>query len=145
MKSSLTVLYLVIAGLLLLVIGGALVVVPHSFHGSNGIALGHDPNLLSEIRAPGGLLANSGIIILIGAMRRQLRSLAVRLTTLVYGSFGLARIVSIALDGMPSSSIVAATVLELVVAFVGLTILWRRRAEVTCVSDRHPAGAAATR
>ncbi len=143
MKNSLTVLYLVIAGLLLLVIGGALVFAPHSFHGSNGVALGDNPNLLSEIRAPGGLLACSGIIILIGAIRRQLRSLAVQLTTLVYGSFGLARLVSIAIDGMPSSSIIAATVLELVVAFVGLAILWRWRTEYA--ADRCLAAAPAAR
>ncbi|MDJ0751570.1 MAG: DUF4345 domain-containing protein [Woeseiaceae bacterium] len=127
MKNSLTVLYLVIAGLLLLVIGGALMFAPHSFHGSNGIVLGNDPSLLSEIRAPGGLLASSGMIILIGAIRRQLRSPAVQLTALVYGSFGLARLVSMALDGMPSSSIVAATALELIVALVGLAVLWRLR------------------
>ena len=127
MKNTMTLTYLIIAGLLLLAIGGAILLAPHALHGSNGIALGDNPNLLSEIRAPGGLLANSGIFILIGAFRRELRSRSIQLTTLVYGSFGIARLVSIWLDGLPSSSLVAATMLELIVAFIGLVILqWGR-------------------
>ena len=129
MKNSMTVIYLVIAGLLLLAIGGAILLAPQAFHGSNGIILGDNPNLLSEIRAPGGLLAASAIIILAGAFRTKMRAPAVQLTTLVYGSFGLARIMSMALDGMPSSSIVGATSLELIVAFVGLVILRRARTQ----------------
>ena len=125
MKNTITVIYLVIAGLVLLTIGSAILLAPHAFHGGNGITLGDNPNLLSEIRAPGGLLVSSGIVILIGAFRRQLRSRSVQLTTFVYGSFGVARLVSMALDGIPSSSIVGATLLELIVALVGLAMLWQ--------------------
>lgn len=134
MKNTMTVIYLVIAGLLLLAIGGAILLAPHAVYDSNGIVLGDNPNLLSEIRAPGGLLAVSGIVTLLGALRSQLRASAVRFTTLVYGSFGLARLVSMALDGMPSSSIVGATSLELIVALVGLVIL--RRAKVQHTASR---------
>ena len=128
MKNPMTVTYLVIAGLLLLAIGSAILLAPHAFHGSNGIILGDNPNLLSEIRAPGGLLAGSGIIVLMGAFRTRLRTPAVQLATLVYGSFGAARLVSVVFDGVPSSSIVGATVLELVVAVVGLAMLLQSRA-----------------
>ena len=136
MKNSMTVAYLVIAGLLLLAIGGAILLAPHAFHGTNGITLSESPNLLSEIRAPGGLLASSGIVILVGAFRRELQSRAVQLSTLVYGSFGVARLISMALDGMPSSSIIGATLLELIVAFIGVVILWRRRAAETVVRNQ---------
>ena len=128
MKNTMTVIYLVIAGLLLLAIGGAILLAPHAFHGSNGNVLGDNQHLLSEIHAPGGLLAASGIIILISGVRPLLRSRAVRLTTLVYGSFGVARLISMALDGMPSNSIVGATVLELIVASIGLALLLQTRA-----------------
>lgn len=114
-----------IAGLIMLAIGGAILLVPHAFHGGNGIALGNDPNLLSEIRAPGGLLACSGITILVGAFRNQLRSLAATLSVLVYGSFGVSRLVSIGLDGMPSSSIVGAAAVEFAVASAGVFIMWQ--------------------
>ena len=143
MKNSMTVIYLVIAGLLLLAIGSAILLAPLAFHGSNGVILGDNPNLLSEVRAPGGLLAASGIIILVGAFRVRLRVSAVQLATLVYGSFGLGRLMSMALDGMPSSSIVGATSLELIVAFVGLVIL--RRAHMQRTASRSFAAAPAAR
>ena len=62
MKNTTTVIYLVISALLLLTIGSAILLAPHAFHGGNGIILGDDPNLLSEVRAPGGLLAASGVV-----------------------------------------------------------------------------------
>ena len=128
MKNSLTVIFLLLAGLLLLTIGSTLVMAPHAFHGSNGVTLGGNPNLLSEIRAPGGILISSAVIILTAAFRAPLRLRAVQLVTLVYGSFGVPRLVSIALDGMPASSIVSAMVLELTFALVGLVMLWRWKA-----------------
>ena len=128
MKNKTTVTYLVVAGLLLHVIGGSILLAPHAFHGNNGIDLGDNPDLLSEIRAPGGLLASSGIAILIGAFRRRMRLPSLQLATLVYGSYGIARLVSMMLDGMPSASIVSATLLEFIVAIVGAAILWQQRA-----------------
>ena len=123
MKRRLIFVFLFIAGLVLLAIGGGILLTPHAFHASNGIVLGNDPNLLSEIRAPGGLLVVSAVIILIGTMRPNWRQFSVVLTVLIFGSFGLARLVGLALDGMPSIGIIAATVIELVVAAIGLLIL----------------------
>ena len=143
MKNSLTVTYLVLAGLLLLTIGGTLILAPHAFHGGNGVVLGDNPNLLSEIRAPGGILVSSAIIILIGAFRAPLRLRAVQLTTLVYGSFGVPRLVSIALDGLPASSIVAAMALELAFALIGLVMLWRWKAVSRLAPGRNFADAPA--
>ncbi|MEM6454767.1 MAG: DUF4345 family protein [Acidobacteriota bacterium] len=125
MNSRLTAVFLFLSGLLLLGIGSAVLLVPRAFHAGNGIVLGSDPSLLSEVRAPGGLLTASAILILLGAFRRALRSLAMVLTVLVYGSFGLARLLGLGLDGMPSSGLVGATVIELIVAAIGLAILWR--------------------
>ena len=126
MKSRKTTLFLFISGLLLLAIGAGILLAPHAFHSSNGIVFGSDPNTLSEIRAPGGLLAFSAILILIGAVRSRLRSLSLLLVVLVYGSFGLARLLSILLDGMPSEGIVGAMIIELIVAAIGTAIMYRR-------------------
>ena len=136
MKSRLIFVFLFIAGLLLLAIGGTILLAPHTFHAGNGIVLGHDPNLLSEIRAPGGLLVGSAVLILLGVFRPGLRSLAVMLTVLVYGSFGLARLVGLALDGLPATGIVAATVIELIVAAIGLLML-RRRPDAASTESAH--------
>ena len=103
--SRLTSFFLGFAALLLLAIGGTILLIPHTFYASDGIMLGNNPSLLSEIRAPGGLLASSGLLILLGAFRSNLRSLSITLTALVYGAFGLSRLVGFALDGMPSSSL----------------------------------------
>jgi hypothetical protein len=119
----LTVIFLSVSGLLLLAIGCTILFVPHAFYASDGIVLGNDPRLLSEIRAPGGLLATSGLFILAGVLRPTLRSLAFILTILVYGSFGLSRLLSFYLDGMPSNSLAIATVIELVMAGIGLVML----------------------
>ena len=121
----LTVIFLSVSGLLLVVIGGTILIVPHAFYASDGIVLGSDPSLLSEIRAPGGFLAGSGLLILTGTFRNHLSSLAVLLTVLVYGSFGLSRLLSLVLDGIPSDSLVIATGIEVAVAAIGLIILYR--------------------
>ena len=144
MKTRFTVVFLSLSGLLLLAIGGAILLVPHAFHATNGIALGDDPSLLSEIRAPGGLLTASAVLILIGALRRPLRSLAVILTVLVYGSFGFARLLGLALDGMPSSGLIGSTAIELIVAAIGLLILGRSSA-VSAESSQELTAAPVTR
>jgi len=122
--NRLTSLFLGCAALLLLAIGGTILFIPHLFYASDGIILGNNPSLLSEIRAPGGLLASSGFLILLGVFRAHFRSLSITLTTLVYGTFGLSRLVGFILDGMPSNSLVIATGVELTVAVIGLVLLW---------------------
>lgn len=96
--------------------------------------LGNDPSLLSKIRAPGGLLASSGLLILLEAFRAHLRSLTITLTILVYGAFGLVRLVSFTLDGMPSNNLVMATGVELTVAAIGPVILCRQPGANSTVS-----------
>lgn len=59
-------------------------------------------------------------------LKRSQGSLAMTLTTLVYSSFGLSRLVGLCLDGMPSNNLVMATVVELAVAAIGLSILFRQ-------------------
>lgn len=135
MKNRRTTIFLFISGLLLLGIGGTILLIPHAFHASNGIILGNDPNLLSEIRAPGGLLAGSAVMIILGAFRAPMRSLAIFLTIIVYGSFGLARLIGMAIDGMPSEGIFLATVIELSIAAIGY-LIYRRRSDTSISSHK---------
>ena len=127
MKNILTLTYLAIAGVLLVAIGGGILLVPHAFHAGSGIVLGDSPNLLSETRAPGGLLLAAGLVILGAVFREPQRHAATQLSILVYGSYSFARLVSVALDGMPTTSILIAAVLELLVALAGTALLatWR--------------------
>ena len=126
MKSSLTPIFLFLSGLMLLTVGSGSLVAPHFFYAYDGILLGHDPSLLSEIRASGGLLTASGFVLLMGTVRSSLRSLAIALSILVYGSFGLSRLLGLTMDGMPSNSLLMAMMIELAVASIGLAILYRQ-------------------
>ena len=87
MKISLNVLFLSIAGLMLLTIGVEVLLTPQTFYANDGVLLGNNPSLLSEIRASGGLLAGGALVMFAGIVRPSVRSLAMTLSVLIYGSF----------------------------------------------------------
>ena len=103
---------LVLSGVVALAVGAALVLAPESFHASNGIELGDDASLMSEVRAPGGALFAFGALMLWGAFARSLTLAATALGAALYLSYGVARLVSIALDGMPAPGLVGALTIE---------------------------------
>ena len=121
-----------LSGGLLIVIGGAILLSPEEMFAMNGITLQNNPSLLSEIRAPAGLLFASGSFVLISAFVRSWAQPALLLSSLVYSSYGLVRLLSMALDGPPSHSLVQATIIELVIGAACLlaakTAVAKRRA-----------------
>lgn len=123
MKTQVIRFVLVLAGALLLYIGGAILTDPATFAAGNGIALPDSVSLMSEVRAPAGLLVASAVFIILSALRARHMSLALALSALVYGSYGLARVVGILLDGFPSTSLTQAMVIELVIGAVSLGAL----------------------
>lgn len=125
MNNRVITVYLILSGVMLLFIGGSILAVPDSFFAGNGIVLGDDVNLRSEIRAPGGMLAGAALVILAGVFRPTLRPAGMRLAVLVYGTFGIARLISMTLDGMPSAGIIGAAAVELGFAAVGLLLTVR--------------------
>lgn len=135
MKRIATQFLLGISGALLFVIGAALLFTPHQFYASNGTTLGDAPNLLSEIRAPGGLLLACAIVILLGTFRSSFTRQSLLLSAMVYGSYGIARLISMAIDGMPSTSLVAATIIELVLGILCAASL--TRIETTSKTTEH--------
>lgn len=110
-----------VSGVILLLVGAATLFHPYAFFAAEGIMLRSDPNLLSEIRAPGGLLIGCAIAVLLGAFRQTITSTPLMLAAIVYGSFGLSRLLSIVLDGIPSSSLIGAAAVELVIG--GLCVI----------------------
>lgn len=99
-------------------IGASILAAPQAFFAGNGVELNADPSLMSEIRAPGGVLLIAGVYLLYQAIvARQLR-LALEVGSAVFGAYGLARLLSIVLDGVPSTSLIAATGAELAIAIV---------------------------
>lgn len=109
---------LLVSGFIAAGIGGAILFVPVGFHALNSIELGGNVSLLSEVRAPGGALLACGLLIMCGAFVARLRFTAIILSALLYLSYGLSRILSMALDGMPGTNLMQATILELVLGLV---------------------------
>jgi len=117
--------FLFASGLIGAGIGAGLLLDPVAFEASAGIVLGQDPNLLSEVRAPGGALFGLGVMILLGAFLPRLAFTSALVSTVVFGSYGLARLLGVALDGAPGASLVAAMAVELLIAAFGLWVVRR--------------------
>jgi len=109
---------LIISGLIASGIGVAILFAPVDFYATYGIELGNNFSLLNETRASGGALLTSGLLIVSGAFVDKLAFTAVLVSTLLYLSYGLSRVMSIAIDGIPAEGIVQAAVLELITGLV---------------------------
>lgn len=115
-----------LSGLTAVSIGAFILVAPHSFYASYGITLGDDASLLSELRAPGAGLAGFGLLMLLGLWRHALLPVAMAAALTVFIAFPVGRLVGLAVDGMPSGSVVGALVVELVLAVLCLAAFRRR-------------------
>ena len=109
---------LVITGLIAIIVGGAILLMPVAFYLTNGIELSGNISLLSEIRAPGGALLTCGILIILGAFFSELTFTSILVATLIFCSYGLSRIISIIVDGMPGETLIQAAVLEITIGLV---------------------------
>lgn len=127
MKRPITRSFLALSGAMALVIGGAILIAPHAFYASNQIVLGSDPNLLSEVRAPGGLLLAAGLMIVAGAVSIRLMRTALLIAALVFSLYGLSRLLSLMVDGVPNGALVGALVAELCIGGVAAALFVRRK------------------
>lgn len=123
MKRAMTRLVLLGSGVTLGLIGAAMMAAPVAFLEMSHVYVEQDPGLMSELTAPAGVLILSSTLLLLGAFKLRLADLALLTGAMVYGSYGLGRLVSMVLHGLPSVSLIAATIVELVVAVL-LCVLW---------------------
>lgn len=115
-----------LSGLTALAIGASILFAPHAFYASYGITLGEDANLLSELRAPGAGLAGFGLLMLLGIWRQAVLPVAMAVALTVFIAFPAGRLVGLAVDGVPSGSVIGALVVELVIAALCLAAFRRR-------------------
>lgn len=128
MKNSIALkVILLISGLLLIVAGTGTLFFPVQFTGRNGIDLAGQVSLFNDIRGMGGMMLGSGIAIALGAFVRKLAFTSIVISIVIFLSFGLARTISILLDGMPTDTLVKATVLESIIGLVGVFALVKFR------------------
>lgn len=128
MKNSIILtLILIIAGLGGVAVGGGILLDPVAFHATSGVRIDGGTNLMNEIRAAGGALLACGLIILAGAFVRGLTFAATLMATTFYLAYGLSRLLSLSIDGLPGAELLQITVLELGVGLVCLLALIRYR------------------
>ncbi|MEV8632451.1 DUF4345 domain-containing protein [Streptosporangium sp. NPDC051023] len=115
---------LLVSGLVAIGIGGAILLAPVAFHEVNGIHL-DGSSLLSETRAPGGALLATGVLITLGAFVPRLTFTAAIAGALTYLSYGLSRVLSVAVDGVPASGLVLSAAVEMVIGLACALVLVR--------------------
>lgn len=118
---------LLVAGSLLLLIGGFILGAPIEFYASNGIELGTDPSLRNELKAPAGLLLVACIAMIVAVFVRGQADAALWLAALIYLSYAGSRVASMALDGMPAAGLVQAAALEAILGLACLAVAVMRR------------------
>ena len=128
MRQIMTRVFLVISGAIALLIGITILFVPHALFATNQIALGTDPNLLSEIRAPGGLLIALGLVMGLGGCLRRCERAGLFTAAIAFLSYGVSRLISVAIDGPPATSLLFALAIELIVGLVAVLLLIPTRA-----------------
>ena len=108
-------LLLSISGLIGVAIGASILLAPAQFHGTHGIELGADPNLLSEVRAPGRALLVLGSLMLAGVFVKSFTFASTLIAAAVYLAYGASRLLSMGLDGVPDAGLLGATAIELLI------------------------------
>ncbi len=115
-----------LSGLTAFTIGAFILFAPHAFYATYGITLGQGASLLSELRAPGAGLAGFGLLMLLGIRRQAVLPVAMAVALTVFIAFPAGRLVGLAVDGMPSGSVIGALVVELIIAALCLAAFRRR-------------------
>jgi hypothetical protein len=120
-------LLLVISGLIAVGLGAAILIVPVAFYAPYGIVVAGNASLLSELKAPAIALLAGGIFIMSGAFVARHTFAATVVSAFVYLTFGLSRVVSMVMHGMPSDGLVQAAGLELAIGLLGAWALVKYR------------------
>ena len=120
-------LLLLVSGALAILIAGLILLAPIEFYATNGIQVAGNPSLLSELKAPAGPLLVAGVFMLAAINRRELFAIAVLLAAAIYLSYAGARLISMALDGLPSAGLLHAAIVEMALGLACVTVLWLRR------------------
>ena len=118
---------LLVAGVVLILVGTFILASPVDFYASNNIELGANVSLVNELKAPAGFLFAAGVFMIGAIFVRSQADTALWLATLIYLSYALSRLVSMAFDGVPAAGLIQAAALEGVIGLACLSVLMIRR------------------
>ena len=116
-------LVLLASGLLAIGIASTILASPNTFYAAYGIELVGNTSLINELKAPAGVLFLAGLIMLVGVFRAGLTLAALITAAAIYLAYGLSRLLSIAVDGVPDSALVAAAGLEITIGAICALVL----------------------
>lgn len=118
---------LFILGASLIIMGSWRLINPISFFEYSGLILTNNAGLLNEARGTGGAIIGFGLLILFGAFNRKLAFTSTITAVILFLGFGIARVLSIAIDGNPGPDLVKGIVGEFVFGFLALYALMKYR------------------
>lgn len=123
---------LIVSGLILLAVGIPILVGPLAYQAGMGVSLPDDPTLLSDLRAMGGSLIGFGLLLVSSATwaQRLARGAAIA-GAVLYLSYGLSRLLSMALDGLPTDVLIGSAAIELFVGGLLALVVVRGRSANT--------------
>lgn len=131
--------YLLISGLIIILVGAYISLTPNDYLTSMNVPLGLELNggidknlgpsvsFLSDLRAMGGLIFSIGLYVFIATFRKDSIKSAVFISVAFYTVFIVFRTLSFMLDGIPSLEIMVAFLIELILAFFGLLLIFLKR------------------
>ncbi|MFK7842820.1 MAG: DUF4345 domain-containing protein [Sphingorhabdus sp.] len=110
------------SGAALTVIGGFIMFMPKIFLATSEVIVEHDAGLMSEVTAPSGLLIITGLFMMLSAVRLQSANMGLICGAVVYGSYGISRLISMDFHGIPSDTLIVVTYFEIAVAAILLAL-----------------------
>lgn len=119
--------FLVFAGLVGLYVGGSLVFFPAELQAQSDIIIGNNPSHFSETRAPGTAILSASLLIIIGIFRKSWRYISILLVALFFLSYGIGRLLSLILDGMPAQGLFHAMIGELLIGTIAFILLYKMK------------------
>lgn len=119
--------FLALAGVIAVGLGTMILLLPVAFYAGYGLDLTGQVTLLNELRSHGLSLIGIGIIIGAGAFIPRLTTTALAVAAFFYLSYGLSRLVGLALDGWPGQGLAISSAVELGVGGLALLLYLRRR------------------
>jgi len=126
-QSKMLATLLVINGIVGIAVGWEMLLTPVTMYASLGIHIDGMVNLLSDLRATGGALIVSGLMIVAGAFVSELRFSATIFSCLLYLGYGLSRSLAMLIDGAPANLLVWAAVVEVLLGALSLLALLKYR------------------
>ena len=126
MSTPLLRVFLAVAGVIAVGLGTLILTVPVAFYASYGLDLTGQVTLLDEMRSHGLSLMGIGLFVMTGAVIPRFATAALAVSAFFYLSYGLSRLVGLALDGWPGQGLAISGAIELAVGALALLIYFSR-------------------